>query len=554
MKTAVALFLFAVTLSAPAQVPQMINYQGRVAVGSTPFEGTGQFKFSLVNGTGTITYWSNDGTGLAGAEPTSAVSLPVAKGLYSLMLGDVALPGMTAIPIVVFNNPDVRVRAWFNDGVNGSQLLSPDQRIAAVGYAMMAGDVKDGAVTAAKLAPGAVASNLNATGQSGVAAGGIVLSVAENPALVAAGYARLGTASIGDSWLPRHASGGPSERTYFSTVWTGEEMIIWGGLENGNPVNTGARYNPATNTWSPVATAGAPAARYTHTALWTGTRMLVWGGQGGVLHATGGSYDPATNTWTPLNTTGAPGGRYLHTAVWTGSEMIIWGGTTGSAFPAAGGRYDPATKSWTPTSISGGPEGRREHIAVWSGTEMIIFGGYSGTMSRGDGWRYSPATGTWSSSLSWTPPSFPTGASPNYERHGATAVWTGSEAVIWAGSWYNTSITRILQNAIISTPANNNWVRVDATGGPAATPEGSTAPLIVWTGNDAIAASPSYGWRKYNPARNLWQPINAEYPPVAITAVWSGTEVIVWGKAPGDSAPNIFAYSPPRTMVLYQRP
>lgn len=36
-------------LVATAQVPQLINYQGRVAVGSVNFDGAGQFKFALVN-------------------------------------------------------------------------------------------------------------------------------------------------------------------------------------------------------------------------------------------------------------------------------------------------------------------------------------------------------------------------------------------------------------------------------------------------------------------------------------------------------------------------
>lgn len=34
-----------------AQVPQFINYQGRVAVGGAHFDGAGYFKFALVNGT-----------------------------------------------------------------------------------------------------------------------------------------------------------------------------------------------------------------------------------------------------------------------------------------------------------------------------------------------------------------------------------------------------------------------------------------------------------------------------------------------------------------------
>ncbi len=223
-----------------AQVPQIINYQGRIAVGSVNFDGTGQFKFALVdkgtdvgaqatamavrtgsfitsvtvtNGgagytsapamtfsggggsgataTATVsggivtainvtnagfgyssapvvaiapppatvaftTFWSNDGSSVAGSEPASAVSLSVSKGLYSVLLGDATSPNMTAIPSSAFTNTDVRLRIWFNDGSTGSQLLSPDQRIAAVGYAMIADGVKDGAITSSKIAAGAI--------------------------------------------------------------------------------------------------------------------------------------------------------------------------------------------------------------------------------------------------------------------------------------------------------------------------------------------------------------------------------------------------------------
>jgi hypothetical protein len=120
------------------QVPQMINYQGRVVVGTTNFNGTGQFKFALVNSTGSTTYWSNDGTSSSGSQPTAAVSISVANGLYSVLLGDAGLTNMTAVPATVFDNADVRLRVWFNDGTHGSQQLSPDQRIGAAGYAARA--------------------------------------------------------------------------------------------------------------------------------------------------------------------------------------------------------------------------------------------------------------------------------------------------------------------------------------------------------------------------------------------------------------------------------
>jgi len=116
-----------------------------VAVGATNFDGSGSFKFALVNAAGTTSYWSNDGTSAAGSQPTAAVTLTVTKGIYSVLLGDTTLPNMTAIFATVFANPDVRLRVWFDDGTaNGPQLLTPDQRIAAVGYAMMAGALARG--------------------------------------------------------------------------------------------------------------------------------------------------------------------------------------------------------------------------------------------------------------------------------------------------------------------------------------------------------------------------------------------------------------------------
>ena len=181
---------FALTFSLHAQVPQMINYQGRVLVGSTNYDGAGQFKFALVNATGTLTYWSNDGTSTAGSQPTNAVSLTLTKGLYSVLLGDTTIANMTvAIPLSVFNNADVRLRVWFNDGTHGSQLLAPDQRVAANGYAMMASTVSDGAITSAKIANAAVGSSQIASGAVGatqIASGSVGATQITNSSITAA--------------------------------------------------------------------------------------------------------------------------------------------------------------------------------------------------------------------------------------------------------------------------------------------------------------------------------------------------------------------------------
>jgi len=56
--------------------------------------------------------------------------------------------------------------------------------------------------------------------------------------------------------------------------------------------------------------------------------------------------------------------------------MIVWGGTNGGGFEInTGGRYNPGTDSWTATSTTNAPEGRVYHTAVWTGSEMIVWGG-----------------------------------------------------------------------------------------------------------------------------------------------------------------------------------
>lgn len=148
-----------------AEVPHVINYQGRMVVNGVNFEGTGQFKFTLTNANGTASYWGNAPDGApADGTPDAAVSLPVSRGVYSVNLGDTAIPNMAAIAPAVFSNDAVYLRVWFSDGANGWQRLAPDRRITAVGYAMVAETVPDGAITTAKLAPGAVTADRIAAG------------------------------------------------------------------------------------------------------------------------------------------------------------------------------------------------------------------------------------------------------------------------------------------------------------------------------------------------------------------------------------------------------
>jgi hypothetical protein len=119
-------------------------------------------------------------------------------------------------------------------------------------------------------------------------------------------------------------------------------MIIWGGATNTIARHDGARFDPATGRWSPIATSTMVPACSGHTAVWTGTEMIVWGGQyepGRGLCSGGGRYDPRADRWTPISADGHPLARRDHTAVWTGDEMIVWGGQGEDEMMWPGARY-----------------------------------------------------------------------------------------------------------------------------------------------------------------------------------------------------------------------
>ena len=195
-----------------------------------------------------------------------------------------------------------------------------------------------------------------------------------------------------DTWTATSTTNAPTARELHTAIWTGSDMIVWSGYTNSNPawVNTGGRYNPSTDSWVATNNTNAPGARDFHTAIWTGSEMIVWGGLGGLFHNplnTGGKYNPGTDTWIATSATNAPTSRRLHTAVWTGSEMIVWGGQGWDAVNT-GGRYNPSMNSWTATTLDNAPTARFSHTAVWTGREMIVWGGNDGISGFNTGGRY----------------------------------------------------------------------------------------------------------------------------------------------------------------------
>src|ERR1051326_5438903 len=248
-----------------------------------------------------------------------------------------------------------------------------------------------------------------------------------------------------DTWIAPSLTNVPAARDGHTAVWTGTEMIVWGGY-NGSNLNTGGRYNPSTDSWTATSTANAPSPRYDHTAVWTGSEMIVWGGvvnPGGELN-TGGRYNPTTDSWIATSTTNAPSGR--GTAVWTGSQMVVWG-------PYGIGKYNPNTNSWTAIGVPFHPG----QSAVWTGSEIIAWGGtvtcqifyQCGTNTGG---RYNPNTDSWTATS--------INNAPEARVHN-TAVWTGSEMIVWGGIGIGALNTGGKYN-----PVANSWTATSTTNAP----------------------------------------------------------------------------------------
>src|SRR5439155_23735644 len=125
--------------------------------------------------------------------------------------------------------------------------------------------------------------------------------------------------------LPRGPFGGGG-----IVVWTGSELIGWGGGCCGDAFSDGAAYNPSTNSWrklarSPLAPSQGPL------GAWTGHELVLF--VGGISPdgkpyparlARAAAYNPATDTWRRIQPLPAPRGGA--TAVWDGREVLVVGG------------------------------------------------------------------------------------------------------------------------------------------------------------------------------------------------------------------------------------
>ncbi len=299
-------------------------------------------------------------------------------------------------------------------------------------------------------------------------------------------------------------------------VWTGTELLIWGGDNANSAFADGSSYDPESRRWELMAPAPL-SARADMAAVWTGSELVVWGGaDNGSVRSDGAAYNPATRRWRMIAPSPIPGLERPAT-VWTGSEMIVVGGIDA---PGPGGAaYNPTTNTWRTIAAPPGDQLGPYPQAAWTGTKALFVLSLDVTATPALTPPLGPGTGTptirrTSSVPSGPPPTRGPGASP-----------ASPDSNLTLASY---------------DPTTDAWTIV---AGPAI--RAGTDPWLVWAGSEALLLSPFANSQDlaYEPSTRAWRTVPA--PPASVAAgslndaligatypAWDGRQVLFWWGGP----------------------
>jgi N-acetylneuraminic acid mutarotase len=229
-------------------------------------------------------------------------------------------------------------------------------------------------------------------------------------------------------------------------AWTGEKLLVWGGyvytgFSDETPQGDGFAFDGRSRKWERIA-ASPLTPRALSASAWTGEELLIWGGipdrTSRRFLGDGAAYHPATDSWRKLPR--APIEARAPMSVWTGQELILWGTSVRvSERPRDGAAYDPVSNSWR--TVSSAPIELTDATAVWTGQEMIVVGaalhgGNFPETKTAIAASYHPATDEWRRLPD-------TDLSPQ----ASTAAWNGQEVVAWD----------YLNNSAAYDPTSDQW-------------------------------------------------------------------------------------------------
>jgi hypothetical protein len=316
-------------------------------------------------------------------------------------------------------------------------------------------------------------------------AGGLHAALPRRPGVLGPLLAAIALAAAAPSGWSRLPDP-PFLRSGSAHVWTGRELLVWGGAEpDGAFRANGASYDAGLRRWRPIPRAPL-AGRDGPAAVWTGSELLVWGGSAGYrVFADGAAFDPASGVWRRLPQ--APLKPQLPAAwVWTGTKFMVWGDASRVRAARDGAAYDPGLNRWR--RLPRAPFALNQVSTVWVAGRMVVYGALldGGNHSRrryARGLAYLPARNRWQVLA-------PFPLSPQ----ASTITAVDGKAVVWD----------YILDAGLYDPGANRWMRLPSLPLRAAECYPSSATVVDtalgwYCGTGAVLDPRTRRWRRLEP-------------------------------------------------------
>lgn len=303
-------------------------------------------------------------------------------------------------------------------------------------------------------------------------------------------------------------------RSGHDLLWTGTEMIVWGGSQGGRSTHLveGAAFDPHQNSWRMLAESPLGNDQATR-ATWTGEEMVVFSAEETV------GYDPSSDMWRPLGA-GVDPPIEPGLTVWNGSEVVTWAGNALHVLEAASGQ-------WNELPDPGIGEGGRETGVIRLldgriyaiGTEETPCVGRVIARWSGTDWQGIPLPGRAASS-------------PEYCGRPNQSAVVGGRLLLWSDE---TDAT------LAYDPATDRWAEMSAIPfEPLDRPSGGLNlddSVLVPRWTDAAI---------YQPATDRWREVELPGLGSDLSMVWTGTEVLMWDQCCyGPADVDAWRWAPP---------
>jgi len=323
-----------------------------------------------------------------------------------------------------------------------------------------------------------------------------------------------------DSWdVPRPTADGfyldPGPLGFRSephVIWTGREMIVWGGRSSANYqtlLTGGAAFDPVTSEWRvlPVPPLQGPDLT---AVVWADDRMIMISRQATLAYA------PDSDEWTRLGDGPQYGPKSPGLTVWTGEVVATWA-------PLGIRVFDPANGKWTtlPDPGFGQPDQYGGALRVVDGRLYAVgvsFGLFAVAEWTGSEWRRLPE---------------PPGVSFSTMEPGPSARQSGvadDRLIVWGD-----------QAAAAYDPSADSWTAIAAPPIPQvgwwnSGPLTIGGSLLIPSGSDSV---------RYDIATDQWVPVALPGLGNETQMVWTGEEVLSWGGCCWGTVTDAWRWRPP---------